>query len=248
MTLDSIGNHRAISIDGGQPTSYGFDSQNEQTDYQGTTLIYDDAGDMRRRPKRHYPDYQYDAWGRMWNVSPIGGVAFRVRCPGRRILNDSIERSLISGNQVIEDRHTHGDGFGNAILDSIDRQVWGTGYIDQMVLRDHFDVPTSATTRTYSLQDANYNTVAITNSTGVVQDTFAYDQNGGIRSRSGTDNWVFLWQGLIQVTVGSGPTATTMYDGRSRFYDVALGVWISHDHGGYIDGMSTFTALITATR
>ncbi len=86
-----------------------------------------------------------------------------------------------------------------------DRQfVWGIRYIDDLVLRERdTDASGSVDERLYSLQDANWNVVAVSNTSGAVQERYSYtpygqpivlDGSHGNRSSS-VYSWTNLWQG-----------------------------------------------------
>ena len=69
----------------------------------------------------------------------------------------------------------------------------------------------------------------------------SYDKDGNLRSGNpSSDGWVILWQGMRQVTIGSGSTATQLYESESRFENPQLGTWISPDPKQYIDGMNYY--------
>ena len=118
--------------------------------------------------------------------------------------------------------------------------VWGARYVDDLVLRDRSVGGGSLNERLYSLQDALFSVVALTNSSGAVQERFAYQPYGqslplnpNFSSYSGTD---YLWESRFtgrELDLESG-----LQINRMRYLHLQLGRWISRDPGGYLDSMS----------
>jgi RHS repeat-associated protein len=126
---------------------------------------------------------------------------------------------------------------------TVTRNVWSPGYVDALVLRDR-DTDSNGTLdeRLYSLQDANWNTTGLVNSSGSVQERYTYspfgvvtfrDASGSALSGSSKD-WVFLHQGGEKIAAGD-------YEFRNRVYSPTLGRWLSIDPLGFEAGdVNTF--------
>jgi RHS repeat-associated protein len=169
------------------------------------------------------------------------GLQYFYDALGRRISSDGTEQLIYDqSGQVIEDRHITTDGH-SVTVNTLEDFVWGAGFVNQIVLQDHYDASTETTTRAYAMQDANFNVVVITDDSGSVIDSFAYDQDGNLRSGDpASDGWLILWQGMRQVTIGSGGSATVLYESQSRFDNPQLGTWISPDPKQYVNGMNYY--------
>jgi RHS repeat-associated protein len=149
---------------------------------------------------------------------------------------------------------THGGGAGGVgtsslgtgiLTGTIDNQefVWSPTYVDALVLRDRDDdanPATSADERLYVQHDANFNTIALVNTSGTVQERYIYDPygkatvlTGAWGSRSGTlYGWRYRFQGgRVDLTVGGGH-----YAFRNRDLNVDWSVWQQADPMVYLDG------------
>ncbi len=119
---------------------------------------------------------------------------------------------------------------------------WGLRYIDDLVLRDRDTDGALATgsygltgsgldERVYALQDANWNVVALANTSGAVQERYAYSAYGTCQ---------FLNASFASLTA-SVYDRNTLYTGRAlddesglyyyrmRYYHAALGAFVSRD-------------------
>ena len=110
--------------------------------------------------------------------------------------------------------------------------------MDGLVLRDR-DTDSNGTLneRLYALQDANWNTTALVNTSGTVQERYTYTPFGQVTFRDGSGStlsasakdWVFLHQGGERIAAGD-------YDFRNRVYSPSLGRWLSNDPLGFDAG------------
>jgi RHS repeat-associated protein len=103
-------------------------------------------------------------------------------------------------------------------------------------------------TRYYALQDANYNTTAVVDSSGAIVERYEYDPYGTVtfEDASGTPisgntsaiGWRVLYQG------GRYDPTTGMYlfnaSGLGRDYSPTLGRWIEQDPLGYVQGSNLY--------
>jgi RHS repeat-associated protein len=131
--------------------------------------------------------------------------------------------------------------------------VWSPGYVDEMVGRDQTihefvnnEAPLgSSYSRTYAQQDANFNVTSLTNDSGIVQRRFVNDPYGQWEQKSATwgvitsdANWLYFHQG------GRWNAVTQSYHFRNRELSAQLGRWIQQDPLMYVDGASTYQALL----
>jgi RHS repeat-associated protein len=138
-----------------------------------------------------------------------------------------------------------------ATMQTLSQNVWGLAYVNELVLRDR-DADGSSSTgnlgisgsgldeRLYALQDANWNVVALVNTSGTVKERFDYDPYGNVTvlSASGTIlpgdsySWAYTFQG------GRTDAVTGLINFQHRDYSPGLQRWTTEDPTGtlYIDG------------
>jgi RHS repeat-associated protein len=95
--------------------------------------------------------------------------------------------------------------------------------------------------RLYALQDANYNVVALVNTSGTVVERFDYSPYGTVTvlSASGvqtTDQ--YAWQ--IGFQGGWTDPITGLINFQQRHYDPTTGTWTTEDPAGYMNGMNLY--------
>ena len=107
--------------------------------------------------------------------------------------------------------------------------IWGKRYIDDLVCRDR------SSERLYSLSDANWNVVALTDASGVVKERMTYSAFGrpnwlsaafGSKSASSYD-WTRTFTGQVL----DSETGLMLY--RNRYYHTGLGRFVTRDPIGY---------------
>lgn len=122
--------------------------------------------------------------------------------------------------------------------------VWGLRYIDNLILRDR-DTTANGTLdeRLYALQDANWNVTAITDTTGAVQQRFAYEPYGtsivltaNFTATTDAGEWDYRFTGRDH------SAATGLHYFRTRYYHDCLGLFISRDLLQYVDDTSLYAA------
>ena len=201
---------------------------------------YDAAGNMTTMPQPGSPANKYtatiDAWNRLTQlVDPsTGNTVQQNQYDGR---NFRVARVSYTAGSLSETRQYFYTRSWQAVEERIsgttpDRQyVWGLRYIDDLVLRDRSVSGGTLNEQMYALQDANWNMVAICDTSGTVQERYAYKPYGlclflnpsyGSRSAS-SYNWNALYMGR---SLDSG---TGLYDYRMRFYNPLLGTFIGRD-------------------
>ena len=119
---------------------------------------------------------------------------------------------------------------------TVTRNVWSPVYVDGLILRDRdTDANGTLDERLYALQDANWNTTSLVNTSGTTQELYTpfgqvtfRDGSGSTLSGSAKD-WVFLHQGGEKIAAGD-------YEFRIRVYSPSLGRWLSNDPLGFEAG------------
>ncbi|MCG8650728.1 MAG: RHS repeat-associated core domain-containing protein, partial [Pirellulales bacterium] len=215
---------------------------------QWITPAYDDAGNSTELPQAGDPTQKfkatYDAWNRLVKVESSNGqttLVAKYQYDGRNHRLTK-QRYDSSGNlqsttkffenfqwQCLEEQLTPVVGTATTT-----QYVWGARYLDDLVCRD------IGSERLYALQDRQFKTVALSNTSGSVVERYSYtpygeskvyDANFGVRSSSNYD-WVYRFTGrrLDQ--------ETGLYYFRNRYYHAGLGRFCSRDPIGFQGGTS----------
>ena len=203
-------------------------------DLRGEISCYDSNGNLTTDENNYR--FVYDAWNKVVQVKNSSNVV--IVTYGRDALYRHVTDTVGS---TVTDRFFSTDW---QLLETkvgsntVTRNVWSPVYIDGLVLRDR-DTDGNGTLdeRLYLLQDANWNTTALVNSTGTVQERYTYtpfgqvtfrDASGSTLSGSAKD-WVFLHQGGERIAAGD-------YEFRNRVHSPSLGRWLSNDPLGFNAG------------
>jgi len=238
--LDSLGNWSGETTNGTTVTK-SFNAQNQATSVSsGTAPAFDASGNTTSDSGQ---SFVYDAWNRLVAVKNSGGTtvaAYAYDALGRRV-TETYSGSSTTNHlyyspqwQVIEERQN-----GTASSNVSRQYVWGLGGVDTLVLRDSYSGG-ALSQRLYALQDANQNTTALVNTSGAVQERYAYDPYGDVTvlDASGTprtgnassSGWQYLFQG------GRLDQATGWYGFRHRDYVPGEGRWAERDPMGFAAG------------
>ncbi|HEV2691025.1 MAG TPA: hypothetical protein VGV35_20860, partial [Bryobacteraceae bacterium] len=131
FTLDGVGNQTSVTTDG-TGTSRTVNSQNQITALGSTSLAYDNNGNTTTDDQGH--TLIYNAWNQQVQVKNGSTVltSYGFDADGRRIVeNPGTANDLYfsSAGQVLEERQS-----GTIV----NQNVWGLGYVNDLVLRDHF--------------------------------------------------------------------------------------------------------------
>ena len=235
---DAVGNWDSVTTNSTTQTR-GANRQNEITSVSGaTTPTYDNNGNLTKDENGYR--FVYDAWNRLVQIknssnTVIATNAFDGLNRKAQVTTSSgtIDRIFSSDWQVLEEKS--GSNIKN-------RYVWSPAYVDALVLRDR-DTDSNGTLdeRLYPLQDANWNTTALVNTSGSVVERDTYSPFGVVtfRDASGTSlgasakDWLFLHQGGQTDSIGN-------YDFRNRVYSPTLGRWLTNDPLGFAAGDVNF--------
>ncbi len=231
---DAVGNWDSITTNSTTQTRTA-NKQNEITAVSGaTTPTYDSNGNLTTDENNYR--FVYDAWNKVVQVKNSSNVVIVAygRDALHRHVTDTVgstvtDRFFSSDWQLLETR------VGS---NTVTRNVWSSVYVDGLVLRDRdTDANGTLDERLYALQDANWNTTALVNTSGTIQERYTYtsfgqvtfrDSSGSTLSNSAKD-WVFLHQGGERIAAGD-------YEFRNRVYSPSLGRWLSNDPLGFEAG------------
>ena len=236
---DAVGNWDSVTTNSTTQTR-GANRQNEITSVSSaTTPTYDNNGNLTKDENDNR--FVWDAWNMLVQVKNSSNVVLVTygRDALHRHVTDTVgssvtDRFFSTDWQVLETK------VGS---NTITRNVWSPAYVDALVLRDR-DTDSNGTLdeRVYSLQDANWNTTGLVNTSGSVVERDTYspfgvvtfrDASGSVISAS-TMDWLFLHQGGQTDSIGN-------YDFRNRVYSPTLGRWLTNDPIGFSAGdVNTF--------
>jgi len=265
-TLDATGNWSSVTTGTATPQTRTANAANEITgiDSSAANVRYDLAGNMTVAPQPNSPtagyNLTYDAWNRLVKVTTGSGVNEKTVAEygydglNHRVVKETYDSSgvlsetrhfyLSQGDQVLEER------VGTSVA-AAQQYVWGLRYVDDLVLRD-WDVAaggdlggdgnanngtTGLDERLYAMQDANWNVVALVNTSGVPVERYTYSAYGKVEVRNAdfseaTGNasayaWTVLYTGRdLDMETGF------QYN-RARYYDADLGRFVGRDPIGY---------------
>ncbi len=186
----------------------------------------------------------WDAWNRMVTVSDTSGVVQTNTYDGlvRRISQataSGTERYLYTASwQTLEEHPDSPAGLKR-------RYLWGLRYIDDLVLQDRDPIGTgSLSERSYALQDALFNVVALSQPNALIRERFAYTAYGRplfldanfephvVQESVVDERYLFTGRRL--------DPATHLYYYRARYYDPELGRFLGRDPLGYVDGLGLY--------
>ena len=259
--LDETGNFKTYRQEYSEPVNQArnHNSVNEILGYftiQGTPWavpVYDPAGNMASMPQPNALGASYtgtwDAWNRLVRLSDGSDTVAEYQYDGlsRRIVKKSFTDGrlvetrhsyLSSENQVLEERV--------GVSNTAERQfVWGIRFVDDLLLRDR-DTGSDGNLneRLYALSDLRFSVLALVDPSGSVVERFAYAAYG--RSEALSPDYTtrpeseFQWE--YRYTGRELDLETGLIFFRARFFHAELGVFISRDPIGYIDGMNLYRA------
>jgi YD repeat-containing protein len=214
-----------------------------------TDPVHDRCGNMTTLPKpenwsAHY-DLTYDAWNRLVKVEDGANTVAEYQYDGRSF---RVVKKVYDAGQLDETRHFYYTGrwqcleerleSGGSISAYADRQfVWGRRYIDDLILRERDADQSSGTgnlgttgsgleERLYSMQDPNWNLVAIAAPDGTVQERYAYSAYGtpavltpAFASRAGSNHaWETRFAGAGR-PIEDGEIGHVLESVQKRYFD-----------------------------
>ena len=231
---DAVGNWDSVTTNSTTQTRTA-NKQNEITTVSSaTTPVYDSNGNLTTDENNYR--FVYDAWNKVVQVKNSSNVV--IVTYGRDALHRHVTDTVGS---TVTDRFFSSDW---QLLETkvgsntLTRNVWSPVYVDGLVLRDRdTDANGTLDERLYSMQDANWNTTALVNTSGTVQERYTYTPFGQVTFRDSTGSnlsnsakdWIFLHQGGERIAAGD-------YEFRNRVYSPSLGRWLSNDPLGFEAG------------
>jgi RHS repeat-associated protein len=199
----------------------------------------------------------YDGWNRMVKVQAGAAVVgeYQYDARNRRVAKlvpnganwDRTDYYYTCGWQTIEERQLVNTPSKTAVATVPRFQwIWDLRYIDAVVLRDeNKDGDTSCTgasdQRLYYTQDPNWNTTALVNAAGVVQERYTYDAYGAVTVLNGA--WgaqTVAYNNEIRFAGYRQDAETGLYLARNRYYHPTLGRWTRRDPISYEAGSSLY--------
>jgi len=202
-TYDAMGN-RLTKVHNGTTTSYTYDDLDEMTAAGGVTHTYDNNGSQTAAGSN---SWSWDAANRLTSAT-IGGVSSSYTYNGA-----GVRTSRTVGGTTIGYTWDLTGSLPNVLQDSNgNKYVYGLDLISQT---------DSSAAQQYFLYDGLGSTTGISNGTGSVTGTYAYDAFGAVRSQTGvTTEWSFT---------GEQNDPTGLQYLRARYYDTATGRFIARD-------------------
>jgi RHS repeat-associated protein len=203
------------SFEGGQ-SRYEYNALGQLTNIGSVIYDYDDRGNLSTITNgANITTYTYDAADRLTNVTAAGATAsYGYNADGRRVtqtFNGQVTNSLWDEASPYGDVVLETNAGGSTVANYV---LGGTGLISQ----------TRSGTTSYFLQDGQGSTRALTNSTtGAVTDTYSYTAFGELFSQTGSTTNSYLYTGQQYDPL------TGLYSLRARYYNPALGRFLSQD-------------------
>lgn len=252
-TLDSTGNWQGFREDDNGDGTWDLiqartvNKVNEITDITNSVgspwvePTYSPVGNMTTMPQPNDLTQgftaTYDAWNRLVKLEDDEETISEYAYDGakRRILQKTYKEDVLdevrhlyytqpSQWQVVEER-------AGASTEPERQFAWGLRYIDDLVLRDR-DANGNGTLdeRLYGCQDGNWNVTALVDTTGTVEERFAYSAYGTplfLSSAFETEPPTYIWETLYCGYRWELPTG--LYHVRNRIFIDALGSWVQRD-------------------
>lgn len=236
LDYDAVGNWESVTTNGSTQTR-GHNKQNEITSVSGATApTFDANGNMTGDETGR--QFVYDAWNRLVTVKNSGGTTLKTytydglnRRASETASGTTRDLYYSAQWQVLEER----------VSGTTERRyVWSPVYVDALVLRDRdTNADGSLDERLYVIQDANFNVVALVDTSGNVVERYTYtpfgvqtvyDANWTVRGGGSAYSFTHGFQGLrYDATSGLNYTHTRPYSPTlARFTGVD---WILFDGG-----------------
>ena len=197
------------------------------------TLRFDcnakDTENSQRTQKRSFmPGLKgkYDAWNRLIEVRNTSDSLLATYSYNG--LNQRIKKIVGSETRLFyfnQDWQCLEERVGSTVAQTY---TWGLRYIDDLICRD------KSTERLYSLADPNWNVVALSNTSGTVQERMAYSAfgkevwlNASFVSKASSG---YVWN---RTFTGQVLDETSLMLYRNRYYHTGLGRFVQRDPIGY---------------
>jgi len=236
--LDALGNQTSVTTNG-TTVNRTSNSENQLTTVGGSTLSYDENGNMTVDDQGH--TLIYDAWNRLVAVEDGEGhfiKGYTYDGLGRRVQEITVSDTVTmtrdgyfsAGGQLLETYVEDGKQ---------ERKVYSPIYTNAVLVRDmDTDSNGSLDQRVYFTSDANFNVTSVISASGTVLQHQMYTAYGEIAwlnaswSSIGNDAYAVenLFQGMrYDRDIG-------WYVTSNRLYRASLAYWNRVDPAGYVDG------------
>ncbi|HEU0296347.1 MAG TPA: RHS repeat-associated core domain-containing protein, partial [Anaerolineales bacterium] len=201
----------------GNTTTYQYNALDQLTSAGTVTFDYDARGNMWHRTSgSNVTTYTYNAADQLTNVSATGiNATYAYDVDGRRVkqtVGSAVTNSLWDEASPYGDVVFEYNGSGSPLASYV---LGGTQLISQ----------TRGSTTSYFLQDGQGSTRALTNTNNpaTVTDTYSYTAFGELLNHNGTT------VNPYQYTGQQFDSLTGLYSLRARYYNPALGRFLSQD-------------------
>jgi RHS repeat-associated protein len=199
----------------GATTNYQYNALDQLTSAGSVTYQYNGRGDLTQITNgSSITNYTYDAADRLTSVTAPGvSASYAYDADGRRV-KQTVGSTVT--NYQWDEASTYGDvvnEYNNSGSTLASYVLGDTGLISQ----------TRGTTTNYFLQDGQRSTRALTSSAGAVTDTYSYTAFGELFNQTGSTANSYLYTGQ------QFDSLTGLYSLRARYYNPALGRFLSQD-------------------
>jgi RHS repeat-associated protein len=243
FNLSAVGDQSSVTTNG-TTTTNSTNAKNELTTNGANSLTFDNNGNTLT--DENGQSYTYNAWNQIVTAKNSSGVTiadYGYDAQGRRITeSDGTTTTAIYFSdqwQAIEERVG-----GTVTL----QNVWGLGYVNQLVERDDNSVSgtlgisgSGLGERLYAQQDAGWNVTSLVDTSGDVVERMTYSPYGAVSFL--TAGWAPTSDAYGQNVLFQGgrlETATGNYIFDYRDYDPNTGTWKEQDPAGYVNGPNLY--------
>ncbi len=202
-----------------------FDLNDRETSFNGQAFSYDADGNLTFDGTN---TYTWNARNQLTQISQNGNVqlSYGYDALGRRVAKanngGTSTQFLYDGINVVQE--TQGSTVNPILV--------GLG-IDERFARN------DVTGRTYFLSDMLNSTVALTDTTGAIQQQYSYDPYGNVTASNTTTGFTNPYQ-----YTGREADSPGLYYYRARYYSPMMGGFISEDPLGFDGGQASFYAYV----
>ena len=237
-TYDAAGHRTGVTGDlatfvqasGTDVTGATYNANNQLMTWSGKSFAYDKNGNMTSDGAS---TYTWDARGQLVSITGATAATFQYDTQRRRLaktIGTTTTAFLYDGDNFVQELA----GLGNTT--AVNANLI-TGGIDRTFLRSTGTGSTA--TLHWMLPDANNNVIALTDSTGAVQKSYAYDPYGNTAPGAGNDN-------NSQQYTGRENDGNGLYFYRNRYYMSGCMRFISEDPIGWASGQTNNYAYVGA--
>ncbi|HEU0291246.1 MAG TPA: RHS repeat-associated core domain-containing protein [Anaerolineales bacterium] len=211
---DARGNRDSMTVNS-VTTDYTYNSLDQLISAGSITYDYDDRGNLSTITNgSNTTNYTYDAADHLTSATAPGVAAsYGYDADGRRVtqtFNGQVTNSLWDEASAYGDVVLETNGSGSVLASYV---LGGTELLSQ----------TRSGSTNYYLQDGQNSTRALTNGSGTVTDTYSYTAFGELLNQTGSTTNSYLYTGQQYDSL------TGLYSLRARYYNPALGRFLSQD-------------------